>query len=69
MKNVDKTKGTKIENETQVEYGEYICFNENQIGSWSFGEVLYGKHKNKSLEVTVKIINFETFIEETRIEN
>ncbi len=60
IKNVDKTESTKNENETQAEYGDYICFKENQIGSGSFGEVLYGKHKYKPLEVAVKIINSET---------
>jgi serine/threonine protein kinase len=68
IKNLDKTESTKNENETQVEYGEYICFKENQIGSGSFGEVLYGKHKNTNLEVAVKIINSETSIETIRRE-
>ena len=66
IKNEDKTHNTK--NENQVEYKEYICFKENQIGQWSFGEVLYGKHKNKNLEETVKIINSERSIETIRRE-
>ena len=66
IKNEDKTHNTK--NENQVEYREYICFKENQIGQWSFGEVLYGKHKNKNLEETVKIINSERSIETIRRE-
>ena len=60
IKNIDKTESTKSENQNQAEYGDYICFKENQIGSGSFGEVLYGKHKFKPLEVAVKIINSET---------
>ena len=60
IKNIDKTESTKNENQKQAEYGDYICFKENQIGSGSFGEVLYGKHKFKPLEVAVKIINSET---------
>ena len=63
IKNLDKSEIKKIENETQIEFGEYICFRENQIGSGSFGEVLYGRHKNKPLEVAVKIINSETSCE------
>ena len=47
-------------NQKQKEYGNYICNIENQIGSGSFGEVLYGKHKYNNFEVAVKIINSET---------
>ena len=41
-------------------FGDYICYRERKIGSGSFGVVLYGKHKNKSMEVAVKIINSDT---------
>ena len=54
-----ETNSNKTENTIQ-EYGEYICNNENPIGSGSFGQVLYGKHKNKSLEVAVKVISSDT---------
>ena len=50
-------------NKTEItiqEYGDYICNNENPIGSGSFGQVLYGKHKNTSLEVAVKVISSDT---------
>ena len=60
INNEDKTENTKSENETHVEYGEYICFKENQIDSWSFWEALYGKHKNKNFEIIVKIIETST---------
>ena len=46
-----------------IEYGDYICSNENPIGSGSFGKVLYGVHKNSSLEVAVKVLNEETSVE------
>jgi len=49
--------------ETQTQYGDYICYSNREIGSGSFGKVLYGKHKSKSYEVAVKIINNETSIE------
>ena len=38
-------------------FGDYICYRERKIGSGSFGVVLYGMHKNKSMEVAVKMIN------------
>ena len=60
IKNDEKTESTKNDNQNIVSYGDYICYKDNQIGSGSFGEVLYGKHKNKSFEVAVKIINAET---------
>ena len=44
-------------NNNQNFFGEFICSNEDKIGSGSFGEVLYGIHKNSSLEVAVKILN------------
>ena len=48
-------------NENKIsEIGDYICYTQNQIGSGSFGQVLYGIHKHSSLEVAVKIINSET---------
>ena len=48
-------------NENKInEFGDYICYTQNQIGSGSFGQVLYGIHKYSSLEVAVKIINSET---------
>ena len=53
-------------NKTEItiqEYGDYICNNENPIGSGSFGQVLYGKHKNTSLEVAVKVISSDTSAE------
>ena len=54
-----ETNSNKTENQIQ-EYGDYICNNENPIGSGSFGQVLYGKHKNTSLEVAVKVISSDT---------
>ena len=45
------------------EYGDYICSNDNPIGSGSFGKVLYGIHKSSSLEVAVKVLNEETSME------
>ena len=54
---------TKIENiqknnnNNQNIFGEFICSIEDKIGSGSFGEVLYGMHKNSCLEVAVKILN------------
>ena len=56
----DEEKNGLQKNENQKEYGDYICYKEYQIGSGSFGQVLYGIHKNKSFEVAVKIINSET---------
>ena len=46
-----------------IEYGDYICSNENPIGSGSFGKVLYGVHKNSNLEVAVKVLNEETSVD------
>ena len=63
IKNEKIFESPKKEKLNQKEYGNYICNTENQIGSGSFGEVLYGKHKYKSLEVAVKIINSETSAE------
>lgn len=40
--------------------GDYIYFKDFQIGSGSFGEVLYGIHKTRHLEVAVKILSSET---------
>ena len=60
IKNDEITESTKNDNQNNIAYGDYICYKDNQIGSGSFGEVLYGIHKNKSLEVAVKIINSET---------
>ena len=54
-----ETNSNKTESQIQ-EYGDYICNNENPIGSGSFGQVLYGKHKNTSLEVAVKVISSDT---------
>ena len=45
-------------NKTETQIQEYG--NENPIGSGSFGQVLYGKHKNTSLEVAVKVISSDT---------
>ena len=53
-------------NKTEItiqEYGDYICNNENPIGSGSFGQVLYGKHKNTDLEVAIKVISSDTSAE------
>ena len=52
-----------LKKENQKEYDDYICYNDYQIGSGSFGEVLYGIKKNRSLEVAVKIINSDTSAE------
>ena len=54
-----ETNSNKTESQIQ-EYGDYICNNENPIGSGSFGQVLYGKHKNTYLEVAVKVISSDT---------
>ncbi len=56
----DNNKITILKKENQKEYDDYICYNDYQIGTGSFGEVLYGIHKNRSLEVAVKIINSDT---------
>ena len=53
------TNSNKTENPIQ-EYGDYICNNENPIGSGSFGQVLYGKHRITSLEVAVKVISADS---------
>ena len=53
------TNSNKTENPIQ-EYGDYICNNDNPIGSGSFGQVLYGKHKITSLEVAVKVISSDS---------
>ena len=45
------------------EYGDYICSNENPIGSGSFGKVLYGVHKSSALEVAVKVLNEDTSVD------
>ena len=63
IKNEKIIESPKKEKLNQKEYGNYICNTENQIGSGSFGEVLYGKHKYKSFEVAIKIINSETSAE------
>ena len=62
-----ETNSNKTENQIQ-EYGDYICNNENPIGSGSFGQVLYGKHKNTSLEVAVKVISSDTSADTIRKE-
>ena len=59
----DNNKITILKKENQREYDDYICYNDYQIGSGSFGEVLYGIKKNRSLEVAVKIINADTSTE------
>ena len=48
------------QNIVKKQFGDYICFNEDKIGSGSFGEVLYGYHKNTYREVAVKILNSDT---------
>ena len=59
--NENEIKDTNKDNkENQKVYDDYICYNDYQIGTGSFGEVLYGIHKNRSLEVAVKIINSDT---------
>ena len=62
-----ETNSNKTESQIQ-EYGDYICNNENPIGSGSFGQVLYGKHKNTSLEVAVKVISSDTSTDTIRKE-
>jgi len=42
------------------QFGNYLCFNEEKIGSGSFGEVLYGIHKSNCREVAVKVLNSDT---------
>ena len=48
------------QNISKKQFGDYICFDEDKIGSGSFGEVLYGFHKNTYREVAVKILNSDT---------
>ena len=48
------------QNITKQQFGDYICLNEDKIGSGSFGEVLYGFHKITYREVAVKILNSDT---------
>jgi len=55
--NNNNNNAPKNNNNNQNIFGEFICSNEDKIGSGSFGEVLYGIHKNSSLEVAVKILN------------
>jgi serine/threonine protein kinase len=62
-----ETNSNKTESQIQ-EYGDYICNNENPIGSGSFGQVLYGKHKNTCLEVAVKVISSDTSTDTIRKE-
>ena len=45
---------------SKKQFGDYICSNEDKIGSGSFGEVLYGIQKNSYREVAVKILNSDT---------
>ena len=59
IKNYDD-KNELSKNENLKAFGDYIFYKDRQIGSGSFGVVLYGKHKNKSMEVAVKIINSDT---------
>jgi serine/threonine protein kinase len=55
--NNNKIDNVQKNNNNQNIFGEFICSNEDKIGSGSFGEVLYGMHKNSCLEVAVKILN------------
>ena len=48
------------QNITKKQLGDYICLTEEKIGSGSFGEVLYGFHRNTEREVAVKILNSDT---------
>ena len=41
-------------------FGDFIFFKEEQIGSGSFGEVLYGMNKNQNVEVAVKLVTSDT---------
>ena len=58
-KNINNIDAVKIKPKTK-EYGDYICYIEKQIGSGSFGQVLYGINKKTSMEVAIKIIDQDT---------
>jgi serine/threonine protein kinase len=45
---------------SKKQFGDYICSNDDKIGSGSFGEVLYGVHKNSYREVAVKVLSSDT---------
>ena len=55
-----KNNNNNKQNSMKKQFGDYICINEDKIGSGSFGEVLYGFHKNSYREVAVKILNSDT---------
>ena len=48
------------EKNSKKQFGDYVCLNEDKIGSGSFGEVLYGIHRTTNKEVAVKILNSDT---------
>ena len=45
---------------SKKQFGDYICSNDDKIGSGSFGEVLYGVQKNSYREVAVKVLSSDT---------
>ena len=60
IKDNDKPENQNEENKNKKAFGNYIWNIENKIGSGSFGEIIYGKHKTEDFEVAVKIINSNT---------
>lgn len=73
INNINNIKNSKDKNELPKKewvktFGDYICYRERNIGSGSFGMVLYGIHKNKSMEVAVKMINSDIPSEEVNKE-
>ena len=55
-------------NTSKKQFGDYLCLNNDKIGSGSFGEVLYGIHIYSSREVAVKVLNSDTSQETIRKE-
>ena len=73
INNINNIKNSEDKNELPKKewvktFGDYICYRERKIGSGSFGMVLYGIHKNKSMEVAVKMINSDIPSEEVNKE-
>ena len=58
--NNEAKNNNKQENNSKKQFGDYLCLNEDKIGSGSFGEVLYGFHRRTHGEVAVKILNSDT---------
>jgi hypothetical protein len=56
----EKQKQNSPKDQNKSIFGQFICSNDDKIGSGSFGEVLYGINKNSHKEVAVKILNPDT---------